>query len=172
MTAIASHYVDTSPREEPSGIQTVVAARAKTLHRLGEPNRFMVSAVKRLLEDVSAGFGVTSKQVHSRDRHKSVSQARHAFWWLARLFWGFSFPELGRLIGEERAFDHTTVMSAWRKVQAAVDERSPYGVTVASFIAGPEPQRANGARVYELDAVTFGKIELADEVMNEQSEES
>lgn len=58
--------------------------------------------------------GVTVEDLISRDRHKNVSAARHEiiYWIRTKLDW--SYPEIGKLF--ER--DHTSIMSAYRKVLA------------------------------------------------------
>jgi len=58
--------------------------------------------------------GVTVEDLVSRDRHKNVSAARHEiiYWIRTKLDW--SYPEIGKLF--ER--DHTSIMSAYRKVLA------------------------------------------------------
>jgi len=150
LTPVASHFVDTAAEDPPSGIQAVAEKRAKALERIGDPNRFMVSAVQRLLADVCETFGVQVSAVHSRDRHRKITQARHAFWWLARQFWEFSYPELGRLIGEDHAFDHTTVMHGVWRVGRALDQGTPYGHTVRCLVLGVDPGRVtNGVRCYD-----------------------
>jgi chromosomal replication initiator protein len=51
----------------------------------------------------------------SKDRHKSIAFARHVAMYLCKQRLKCSFPELGRAFGNR---DHTTVMSAVRKVEA------------------------------------------------------
>src|SRR5262245_3431919 len=51
--------------------------------------------------------------VLSKDRHKSVAQARHVCAWLLRYATGMSFPELGRNFGNR---DHTTMMSSVKRI--------------------------------------------------------
>lgn len=76
----------------------------------------MRPAIREISEQVCAHFGyVTVDDVLSRDRHKSVAEARALAIWLARTKLGLSYPELGREFG----LDHTTCMSACRKVERA-----------------------------------------------------
>lgn len=59
-------------------------------------------------------FRVTSADLLSKDRHKSVAFARQVAMYLCRQRLKSSFPELGRAFGNR---DHTTVMSAVRRVE-------------------------------------------------------
>ncbi len=60
-------------------------------------------------------FKLRSTDLLSKDRHKSVAFARHVAMYLCKQRLKCSFPELGRAFGNR---DHTTVMSAVRKVDA------------------------------------------------------
>jgi chromosomal replication initiator protein len=59
-------------------------------------------------------FKLRSTDLLSKDRHKSVAFARHVAMYLCKQRLKCSFPELGRAFGNR---DHTTVMSAVRKVE-------------------------------------------------------
>ena len=63
---------------------------------------------------VCSHFRVTSADLLSKDRHKSVAFARQVAMYLCRQRLRSSFPELGRAFGNR---DHTTVMSAVRRVE-------------------------------------------------------
>ncbi len=58
-------------------------------------------------------FKLRSTDLLSKDRHKSIAFARHVAMYLCKQRLKCSFPELGRAFGNR---DHTTVMSAVRKV--------------------------------------------------------
>jgi chromosomal replication initiator protein len=60
-------------------------------------------------------FKLRSTDLLSKDRHKSVAFARHVAMYLCKQRLKCSFPELGRAFGNR---DHTTVMSAVRKIEA------------------------------------------------------
>ncbi|MFO0671874.1 MAG: chromosomal replication initiator protein DnaA [Polyangiaceae bacterium] len=60
-------------------------------------------------------FKLKSSDLLSKDRHKSIAFARHVAMYLCRERLKCSLPELGRAFGNR---DHTTVMSAVRKVAA------------------------------------------------------
>ncbi len=77
-----------------------------------------VQGAKKLttLDDIQRAvchhFHVRSSDLLSTDRHRSIALARHVAMYLAKMRLNVSFPELGRAFGK----DHTTVMSAVRKV--------------------------------------------------------
>ncbi len=60
-------------------------------------------------------FKLRTHDLLSKDRHKSIAFARHVAMYLCKQRLKCSFPELGRAFGNR---DHTTVMSAVRKVEA------------------------------------------------------
>ena len=64
---------------------------------------------------VCVHFRLSSAELLSKDRHKSVAFARQVAMYLCRLRLKCSFPELGRAFGNR---DHTTVISAVRRVEA------------------------------------------------------
>ena len=59
-------------------------------------------------------FKLRTSELLSKDRHKSIAFARHVAMYLCKQRLKCSFPELGRAFGNR---DHTTVMSAVRKVE-------------------------------------------------------
>jgi len=59
-------------------------------------------------------FKLRTHDLLSKDRHKSIAFARHVAMYLCKQRLKCSFPELGRAFGNR---DHTTVMSAVRKVE-------------------------------------------------------
>lgn len=87
-----------------------------------------IASAKRTLwpEDVvkavCAEYGVTPSELLSHDRHAYLARARMVAMYLARKHVGSSYPELGRFFSKR---DHTTVMSACRKIEARMqtDER-------------------------------------------------
>jgi chromosomal replication initiator protein len=60
-------------------------------------------------------FKLRTSDLLSKDRHKSIAFARHVAMYLCKSRLKCSFPELGRAFGNR---DHTTVMSAVRKVES------------------------------------------------------
>ena len=76
------------------------------------PNEASVEDIQRI---VCHHFKLRSGDMLSKDRHKSIAFARHVAMYLCKQRLKCSFPELGRAFGNR---DHTTVMSAVRKVEA------------------------------------------------------
>ncbi len=63
---------------------------------------------------VATFFGVTTADVHSSRKDRTVSTARSFSMYLARKYTKMSFPEIGRLMGKK---NHATVILAGRKVE-------------------------------------------------------
>ncbi len=88
-------------------------ARAEiALSASAKPMEASVEDVQRV---VCHHFKLKSGDLLSKDRHKSIAFARHVAMYLCRERLKCSLPELGRAFGNR---DHTTVMSAVRKVKA------------------------------------------------------
>src|SRR6202453_1105703 len=79
------------------------------------PNEASVEDIQRV---VCHHFKLRSGDLLSKDRHKSVAFARHVAMYLCKQRLKSSFPELARAFGNP---DHTTVMSAVRKIEAQRD---------------------------------------------------
>jgi chromosomal replication initiator protein len=73
------------------------------------------ASVEDIQRVVCHHFKLRSGELLSKDRHKSVAFARHVAMYLCKQRLKCSFPELGRAFGNR---DHTTVMSAVRKVDS------------------------------------------------------
>jgi chromosomal replication initiator protein len=73
------------------------------------------TSLEDIQREVCHHFKLRSGELFGKDRHKSVAFARHVAMYLCRQRLKCSFPELGRAFGNR---DHTTVMSAVRKVEA------------------------------------------------------
>ncbi|RYG70960.1 chromosomal replication initiator protein DnaA, partial [bacterium] len=76
------------------------------------------TSLEDIQREVCHHFKLRSADLFGKDRHKSIAFARHVAMYLCRQRLKFSFPELGRAFGNR---DHTTVMSAVRKVEALRD---------------------------------------------------
>ena len=74
-----------------------------------------VMSVEDIQRAVCSHFRLSNSELLSKDRHKSVAFARQVAMYLCRQRLKCSFPELGRAFGNR---DHTTVMSAVRRVEA------------------------------------------------------
>jgi chromosomal replication initiator protein len=78
------------------------------------PSRREPVSVADIQRAVCNHFRLTNAELLSKDRHKSVAFARQVAMYLCRQRLKSSFPELGRAFGNR---DHTTVMSAVRRVE-------------------------------------------------------
>jgi chromosomal replication initiator protein len=83
------------------------------------PSRPSLATVEQIQKIVCKHFHVDTTEMLSQARHRSVSKARHIAMYLCRQRLQCSFPEIGRAFNNR---DHTTVMSAVRKVQAQRDK--------------------------------------------------
>jgi chromosomal replication initiator protein len=79
------------------------------------PLKAEVSSVEDIQRAVCSHFSLSNAELISKDRHKSVAFARQVAMYLCRQRLKCSFPELGRAFGNR---DHTTVMSACRRVES------------------------------------------------------
>jgi chromosomal replication initiator protein len=79
------------------------------------PRRPELMSVEDIQRAVCSHFRLSNAELLSKDRHKSVAFARQVAMYLCRQRLKCSFPELGRAFGNR---DHTTVMSAVRRVEA------------------------------------------------------
>jgi chromosomal replication initiator protein len=82
------------------------------------PARPPSTSIEEIQRAVCHHFHLGSRDLLSKDRHKSVAFARHVAMYLCKSRLKASFPELGRAFGGR---DHTTVMSAVRKIEAQRD---------------------------------------------------
>jgi chromosomal replication initiator protein len=82
------------------------------------PARAQVTSVEDVQRAVCHHFQLRSTDLLSKDRHKSVAFARHVAMYLCKSRLKCSYPELGRAFGNR---DHTTVMSAVRKIECQRD---------------------------------------------------
>ena len=74
-----------------------------------------VVSVEDIQRAVCNHFRLSSSELLSKDRHKTIAFARQVAMYLCRQRLKCSFPELGRAFGNR---DHTTVMSAVRRIEA------------------------------------------------------
>lgn len=92
---------------------------AKNEITVATPRRPEVRSVEDIQRAVCGHFRITNTDLMSKDRHKSVAFARQVAMYLCRQRLKCSFPELGRAFGNR---DHTTVMSAVRRVEKMIEE--------------------------------------------------
>ena len=101
------------------------------------PPRAETVSVEDIQRAVCHHFHLRSIDLTSKDRHKSVAFARHVAMYLCKQRLKCSFPELGRAFGNR---DHTTVMSAVRKIEAQRDSDPQ----VRAHLAALERKLADG----------------------------
>jgi chromosomal replication initiator protein len=80
--------------------------------------RAQTMSVEDIQRAVCHHFHLRSIDLTSKDRHKSIAFARHVAMYLCKQRLKCSFPEIGRAFGNR---DHTTVMSAVRKIESQRD---------------------------------------------------
>ncbi|MCL2825369.1 MAG: chromosomal replication initiator protein DnaA, partial [Polyangiaceae bacterium] len=83
------------------------------------PSPKELATVERIQETVCNHFHVSPDDMLSKARQKSISRARHIAMFLCRQRLKCSFPEIGRAFANR---DHSTVMSAVRKVETMRDQ--------------------------------------------------
>jgi chromosomal replication initiator protein len=99
------------------------------------PSRTRLTSVEDIQRAVCHHFHLRSSDLLSKDRHKTTAFARHVAMYLCKQRLSVSFPELGRAFGK----DHTTVISAVRKVEA-MREKDPH---VRAHLEAIEKRLAN-----------------------------
>jgi chromosomal replication initiation ATPase DnaA len=82
----------------------------------------MKENVQRICEAIGARFGLELDDILRRDRHKTPAAARQCCMFVLRSQLGFSYPEIGRELGNR---DHTTAMHACRKVDQLLTKGDP-----------------------------------------------
>ena len=72
---------------------------------------------KFMLRDIARSHGVGTAEIVGERRHQHVVKARHALMWEMCKHLTWSMPRVGRFLGDR---DHTTVLHAKRRVEAAI----------------------------------------------------
>jgi len=67
---------------------------------------------------VAAYFGVSSNEIHSSKKDRSISLARAFCMFLTRRLTKMSFPEIGKTLGDK---NHATVILACRKIEQSIE---------------------------------------------------
>lgn len=104
---------DVQPTPEEDLRVDVIMAVAKVYGILA-PNKPLPQSVSAILKAVCEQTHVGGSAMTGTDRHKSVAFARHLAMFMVHRFAKLSYPETGRIFGNR---DHTTVMSACRKIE-------------------------------------------------------
>jgi len=114
ITRIAAHVKLTG------GTADVAMAQAS----LGDLDRQLVAPVRpeSVLQSVCEYFGLESKDLMSGRRQRTISLARSVAMFLVRKTAKLSFPEIGMRMGKR---NHSTVISACRRIERAVQRNEP-----------------------------------------------
>lgn len=78
-----------------------------------------VTTVEDVQRAVCEHYRIKMSQLTGKDRHREVALPRQVAMWLARVHLGTSFPQIGARFNGK---DHTTVMSAVRKIDRTLHE--------------------------------------------------
>ena len=97
---------------------------------LGDLDRQHVAPVKPdcILQAVCNYFGIENKDLMSGRRQRTISLARSVAMYLVRRSAKLSFPEIGTRMGRR---NHSTVISACRRIERAVEKNQPLSWTSA-----------------------------------------
>jgi chromosomal replication initiator protein len=97
---------------------------------LGDLDRQLVAPVKpeNILQSVCNYFGLEHKDLMSGRRQRTISLARSVAMFLVRKTAKLSFPEIGMRMGKR---NHSTVISACRRIERAVQRNEPLSWTSA-----------------------------------------
>ncbi|MCZ6805480.1 MAG: DnaA/Hda family protein, partial [Deltaproteobacteria bacterium] len=91
---------------------------AKETMRMVIPSQDTVTTVEDIQRLACGYFGIRLADLKSRRRHRAVSFPRMVAMYVCRQRLGTSYPELGERFGGK---DHTTVMSAVRKIGGLIE---------------------------------------------------
>lgn len=114
ITRVAAH-VRLSGQE--ADVATAMAA-------LGDLDRQLIAPVRpeNILQSVCEYFGLENKDLMSGRRQRTISLARSVAMYLVRKTAKLSFPEIGTRMGKR---NHSTVISACRRIERAVQRNTP-----------------------------------------------
>jgi chromosomal replication initiator protein len=108
----AVHQLEFLSQDRPTPLD--VATVARHLRERFESRR---PTVERIAQRVSGYFGVETRQLQSQRRHRNVLLPRQVGMYLSRRLTRLSLDEIGAYFGRR---DHSTVLHACRKVEAAL----------------------------------------------------
>ncbi len=90
------------------------------------------SDMKVIIKIVSNYYGLTEKQLISKNRTKNIATARHIAMYLCRKYLDESYGKIGDMFGGR---DHTTVLSACEKIENALKTDTAYQKAVSDIEA-------------------------------------
>jgi chromosomal replication initiator protein len=103
---------------------------AKDSLRASSPPPDQATTVEDIQRAVCDFFSIRLADLKSRRRHRAVAHPRMVAMYLCRQRLGTSFPEIGQRFGGK---DHTTVMSAVRKIGGMVDKDETLRTTIEAI---------------------------------------
>lgn len=97
---------------------------ATAMSALGDLDRQLIAPVRpeNILQSVCEYFGLEDKDLMSGRRQRTISLARSVAMYLVRKTAKLSFPEIGTRMGKR---NHSTVISACRRIERAVQRNTP-----------------------------------------------
>lgn len=105
------------------------------------------SHVDQVIFAVARVYHITRAELMAKDRHKSIAEARQVAMYLTRRLTHMSFPEIGIVFGNR---DHTTVMSAFRKMSRTENPGVLARIAQVLTLAGAtDPLRKTTAAAFE-----------------------
>ena len=118
MTRIAAHV-------RLAGRKADVQLASEVLHDL---DRQMAQPLRPepIFESVCEFFGLERRELMSGRRQRTISLARSVAMYLTRKCTNLSYPEIANRMGKR---NHSTVISACRRIEAAVERNDPVGWT-------------------------------------------
>ena len=92
--------------------------RTEWMQRVQVPRQDKLLLLDDIAFAVCGVYSIGKNEFTSPRRNPRIVEARQVFYWIAKRFTNFSFPQIGRFAGRR---DHSTVMHGFRKVDAAFD---------------------------------------------------
>lgn len=86
--------------------------------------------IEAIQKEVSSYFDVKISDIKGHKRHKAIARPRQIAMYLCRKLTGSSYPEIGQRFGGK---DHSTVISACRKIEELVEKDLSIRTTVESL---------------------------------------
>lgn len=102
---------------------------ARDFLHVSSERRFVARVtLKSIVRDVEDRTGVSLEQLNGTSRLQEIVRVRHYVFWRARCETALSYQEIGRRLGGR---DHTTVLSGYRRFQAALDAGARWAASLA-----------------------------------------
>ena len=93
-------------------------SRTEWMHRVKVPRQDPLLLLDDIAFAVCGVYSIGKNEFTSPRRNPRIVEARQVFYWIAKRFTNFSFPQIGRFAGRR---DHSTVMHGFRKVDERLD---------------------------------------------------